>query len=183
MKDKNAFLMNMATISEVFDKQISDSLLEVYWRILEPFDDSECMAMFKRIVIELKFFPKPAEMINLIRGDAETRAVNAWLEAVHAVKRHGNYVSVKFSDPAIHSVIEAMGGWPQFALMSVNEEKWKQKEFERLYQVLAENPRKGKHPEYLPGEHEIQNEAMGIEYPPQIARIGFGERPKLISGK
>ena len=178
MKDRKLFLVNMATIGEVFDKQLSDSLLEVYWRILEPFDDSECLTIFKRIVIELKFFPKPAEMVSMLRGTGEERAINAWLEALGAVKRFGNYQSVKFSDPAIHSVIQSMGGWPQFALMSVAEEKWKQKEFERLYQVLAENPRHGKHPEYLPGEHEIRNEAMGYDVKPQIGLIGF-EREKV----
>ena len=67
MKDHKLFLVNMATLSEVFDKQLSDALLEVYWRILEPFDDSDCLSMFKRIVVELKFFPKPAEMVNMLR--------------------------------------------------------------------------------------------------------------------
>jgi hypothetical protein len=119
-------------------------------------------------------------MVNMLRGDTEERSISAWLEALGAVKRFGNYQSVKFSDPAIHSVIQSMGGWPQFALMSVAEEKWKQKEFERLSQVLAENPRHGKHPEYLPGEHEIRNEAMGYDVKPQIARIGFSEGLKLI---
>ena len=112
MKDRKLFLVNMATIGEVFDKQLSDSLLEVYWRILEPFDDSECLTIFKRIVIELKFFPKPAEMVSMLRGTGEERAINAWLEALGAVKRLGNYQSVKFSDPAIHSVSQSMGGWP-----------------------------------------------------------------------
>ena len=177
MKDHKLFLVNMATLSEVFDKQLSDALLEVYWRILEPFDDSDCLSMFKRIVVELKFFPKPAEMVNMLRGDTEERSISAWLEALAAVKRFGNYQSVRFADPAIHAVIQAMGGWPRFALMEADEEKWRQKEFERLYRVLAENPR-GKHPEYLPGEHEIKNEAMGYDVKPQIGLIGF-EREKV----
>lgn len=180
MKDHKLFLVNMATLSEVFDKQLSDTLLEVYWRILEPFDDSECMTIFKRIVIELKFFPKPAEFIEMLQGKKEHSATNAWLDVLGTVRRIGCYRSVRFADPIIHSVIQAMGGWPRLADMRVDDEKWKQKEFERLYQVLAENPRNGKHPEYLPGEHEIRNAAMGYDAQPQIARIGFDREIKLI---
>ena len=172
MKDHELFLVNMATLSEVFDKQMSDTLLEVYWRILEPFDDSDCISIFKRIVVELKFFPKPAEFVTMLRGNGEDRSINAWMDAIGAVKRFGNYRSVKFADPAIHSVIQAMGGWPQFASMTIDEEKWRQREFERLYQVLADHPR-GRHPDYLPGEHEIRNDANGHEIKAQMGLVGF----------
>ena len=71
----------------------------------------------------------------------------------------GNYGSVEFDDPVIHSVIEAMGGWVQFQNVHVNEWKWRRTEFERLYAVKEKLK---DHPTYCPGLFEIQNGARGF---------------------
>jgi hypothetical protein len=43
--------------------------------------------------------------------------------------------------------------------MEEKERPWKQKEFERLYQIIA--ARQGNHPPYLAGICEIENAAGG----------------------
>ena len=55
--------------------------------------------------------------------------------------------------------------------MKTDEEIWKQKEFERLYNVLSKNPR-DKMPSYLPGLCEIQNTANGYDVRDEIVKIG-----------
>jgi len=88
---------------------------------------------------------------------------------------------VRFDDPVIHAVIEAMGGWVRLAGdMKADEEKWKQKEFERLYQVLSKNPRDNV-PSYLPGLCEIQNAANGYDITSNPVMIG-NERKQLEAG-
>ncbi|MEN6423299.1 MAG: DUF6475 domain-containing protein [Smithella sp.] len=151
---------------------------DLYWKVLEPFTDEECEAAFKEIIYENKFFPKPADFREVLVGKKTNRATLAWLEVLGSVARIGNYQSVKFDDPVIHSVINAMGGWPQLCMMEKNEEKWKQKEFERLYEVISS--RKGNHPEYLIGTHEQENFKTGHEIEKEVVQIGFNNKTKLL---
>jgi hypothetical protein len=111
------------------------------------------------LVGRAKFFPKPAEFLELLEASRGVQATAAWLDVVAALKRYGNYQSVRFADPVIHSVIEAMGGWVSLGLMAERERTWRQKEFERLYSVLVGQD--GRHPAYLAGLHEIQNACGG----------------------
>jgi hypothetical protein len=174
MKNERKFKEYMTVLGELFDKSISELLMFTYWKILEPFDDDSCKKAFEAVTATAKFFPKPADFLEILSGRREEQAARAWIEVVTAVRRIGNYQSVKFSNPMIHSVVQAMGGWPEFCMMKSKDETWRQREFERLYAVISAHP--GKHPEYLPGTCEIQNSANGFEVKPQIVKIGFNDR-------
>jgi len=159
MKDENRSRELMTVLGEIHDRQITRLLLDVYWRILEPFPDEACIRAFHELVGRAKFFPKPAEFLALLEASRGDRATAAWLDVVAALKRYGNYQSVRFADPVIHTVIEAMGGWASLGMMEEWARPWRQKEFERLYSLLA--GRDGRHPAYLSGLHEIQNASGG----------------------
>jgi hypothetical protein len=166
MKDENRFRELMTVLGEIHDRKITRLLLDVYWRVLEPFPDEACIRAFHELIRMAKFFPKPAEFLEHLEARREDRAAAAWLNVVVTLKRFGNYQSVRFPDPVIHSVIEAMGGWVRFGLMEEKERPWKQKEFERFYSILA--ARGGSHPPYLAGICEIENAANGYRVPAVI---------------
>lgn len=178
MKNESKFKEYMATLCELHDRTMSKLLTDLYWKVLEPFTNEQCEEAFKEIIYSNKFFPKPADFREVLLGKKSNKATEAWLEVLNAVARIGNYQSIKFDDSAIHSVIQAMGGWPQLCMMESTEEKWKQKEFERLYEVIA--GRGGKHPDYLPGTTELENHKLGHEIQPEIIEIGFKNKTKLL---
>jgi len=180
MRDEIKFKEYMSLLSETFDKPVSGSLNDLYWKILEPFTDEQCESAFKEIIYSSKFFPKPADFMEILKGKKEHRATEAWIEVLNAIKRIGNYESVKFSDPVIHSVLQVMGGWDKLAAtMTVDEEKWKQKELERLYSIMGG---RGNHPEYLPGTVEMENSRLGFpDKKPEIIKIGFSNEQKQIA--
>lgn len=178
MRDEIKFKEYLATLCELHDRTMSKLLTDLYWKVLEPFSDEECEAAFKEIIYENKFFPKPADFRDILLGKKANKATLAWLEVLNSVARIGNYQSVKFDDPAIHSVINAMGGWPQLCMMEKSEEKWKQKEFERLYDVIS--ARAGKHPDYLVGTCEQENFKTGHEIEIEVVQIGFNHKTKLL---
>lgn len=188
MQDEIKFKEYLSLLCEVFERKISQSLTDLYWKVLEPFNNEQCEAAFKEVVYSNKFFPKPADFIEILRGKKGDRSTAAWILVLNAVKRVGNYESVRFADPVIHSVIQVMGGWDRLAgTMTLDEEKWKQKEFERLYQVME---RRGNHPEYLPGYCEMQNGAQqivayedrtGKKWKREIIEIGFEEQKQITS--
>ena len=157
MKDKNKFKAMMMSIGEIFDKEISQSLLEVYWRVLEPFSDAQASRALNHAISTCKFFPKPADIIEILTVKLEDKAILAWVQVEDAVRKIGNYVSVKFvDDPVIHSCLEAMGGWHRVGEWKEQEMVWKRKEFETFYMIYD---CKEKHPDYLPGWSEINNRA------------------------
>jgi hypothetical protein len=186
MKNEIKFKEYMTMICELYDKTLSDMMKDLYWKMLEPFTDEQCEKTFKEIILTRTFFPKPVDFLEILQGKKENKATLKWLEVLESVKRIGNYQSIKFSDPVIHSVINAMGGWPQLCMMEIKEEKWKQKEFERLYEIIGE--RGGNHPKYLPGTCENENtphmiamyeERTGKKFKQEIVEIGFNETKLL----
>lgn len=178
MKDKIKFKEFMAMLCELHDKSMSSVLADLYWKVLEPFPDDICEQALREVTAASRFFPKPVDLIEAINGKREHESTRAWLQAYNTLCRIGNYPSVKFKDEAIHSVVQAMGGWPQFCSMVNDEVKWKQREFEKLYQVISS--REGKHPAYLPGTTELDNGSKGLDIKPEIILIGF-ENLKMIA--
>ena len=179
MRDEIKFKEYMAMLCELHDKTLSKLLTDLYWKILKPYTNEQCEAAFKELIYSSKFFPKPADFKDILCGKIKNIATEKWLDVLRAVSVIGNYKSVRFADPVIHSVINAMGGWQQLCMMQKDEEKWKQKEFERLYEVISQ--RGGKHPEYLPGAHEMENARTGYNIKQEIVEIGFdGTEIKLL---
>lgn len=182
-KDKKQFATVMAGLAEVFspDKPGPSSMaMEIYFKALQEYaiEDIEraCLSLVENRVFN--GLPKPGEIKEAINGPQQDQAILAWQKVDKAVRDHGQYASVRFvDDPVIHGVIEMMGGWPQFQDCPLDEWKWKQKEFERLYGVLK---RRGDHPNYLPGIVEIENVGRGRQdaTPPPV-EIGGEDKPKL----
>jgi len=174
-QEKFAFLM--LALAEVFDSGNvpSPAKTEIYFKAL----DSYCVDSIAQAVHEIiktrvyATFPKPAEIIQAIEGDRNEKAVLAWEKFDRAVRQIGPYQSVQFDDPVIHSIVKFLGGWEKICDVPGNEWKWKQKEFERLYTIMA---KRGNHPEYLIGVTEWRNMVDYSDNIPNIVRIGFPEK-------
>ena len=168
MKNKQLLAEYLTLWGEIHDKKISETMANFYFETLKPFSDSDCEKVFKKV--GLKWFPKPQDFLDELQGNKKDQATLAWLKVDKAVKSHGPYASVKFDDPAIHGVIEAMGGWPQFQDCSLkNDWKWKRKEFEELYPIME---KKDDNPIYLHGQCEKESIAMGFNIQYKIELVG-----------
>ncbi|HOG17670.1 MAG TPA: DUF6475 domain-containing protein [Syntrophales bacterium] len=181
MTNQRMFKEYMTALSEIHGKELSALLNSLYWKTLEPFTDAECERAFKDLIFSAKFFPKPAEFLEVLQGKREDLGARAWIKVIEAARRYGNWQSVEFDDPVIHSVFKFWGGWGVIREWKDKDLKWIQKEFERLYSIfLGENR---EHPKYLPGDHEIQNAANGYERTPEIVRIGSnsGEKKQITN--
>lgn len=179
MKDKKAFMEFMNLEGEIHKKELSELIIETYWKILAPFTDEECKKVFLEIVKYSKFFPKPYDLLIRLEGKQGDRAIQAWLATRKAIKEKGYYDSVKFDDPVIHSVIQAMGGWMQLSEelpASFEDSQWYEKEFIRLYNLFS---RKWDHPKYLMGCFEIESNEE-VEPARKVIKITTGYmKPKI----
>lgn len=180
-EDRKKFAALMASMAEVFDgkDEVSALKMEIYYKTLESYPIEHISVAVSSLMKSRVYpsMPKPAEIIGEIEGKNKHSATLAWLKVVSGISRVGNYQSVQFDDPVIHSAIQAMGGWAQLGLVKNDDLHWKQKEFEKLYEIFTE--RGGKHPAYLPGIHEEVNVVNGFNVIPVPVKIGFEEQKRI----
>lgn len=179
MKNRKKFNELMTAIAEIFDKTISEPLLMVYWKLLEPFSDEDAIRALNLALTSCKFFPKPADILEHLQGKQEDQAIQAWVLVDEAMRRHGNYVSLNFGDPKIHRVIELMGGWEYLGTLDEKEWTWKRKEFESAYRAIVGEGG----PPKITGFIEQRNRAQGFDFP-ETLQIGEkkGRPLQLVKG-
>ena len=160
-KDFKRFSYAMAALEENFDHQCSSAKVKLYFSELSDLSIEEIEFGVRKILKEAVYpkFPTIGAIRQAILGCAEDQAILAWQKVFKAMKIIGQYRSVQFDDPVIHSVIELMGGWENICMVEEKELQWKQKEFINLYKALQ--GRKINHPEYLFGISELQNIQKG----------------------
>lgn len=163
MKNRNSFNEFMAGLGDVHNREITESLGAIYWKVLEKYTDEQCKEMFNEL-ITAQYFPKPYDMIECLTGGKDNLEDIAQVEAMkvlQAIRRIGGGESIQFDDPVTTAVIKmGFNGWVQLtADLLVENEKWFVKDFCKIYMAYA---RQGiKSSGYLPGIVEMENIAHG----------------------
>jgi len=137
---RESFTKIMLGLGEVFDKQVSEVLLSIYWEALKPYPWKKVKDALNKAVVTCRFFPKPVDIIELITGadKTEEQAEKAWTTLLDAIKQHGPYVSVIFEDGRIARCIELMGGWEEVNSWKTSELQFRRKDFLSIYRSLPE---------------------------------------------
>ncbi len=183
-KDKARFCQLLVTTAELFEKDLSTPILNLYFTALKDFSINQIERALGKVVVSCKFFPKPVEIIELIGGGPGQLEDIAQVQAdlvVNAIRKIGSYQSVMFRDPATIAVIQqSFGGWIKacLELMETNT-KWFRKDFISAYQAYSRQGIKGNghlaglietdnmtrgHLEFIPDPKMVENvEALRIE--------------------
>jgi len=110
--DFEAFAGFMAVLEEVFGKDLTPQLVEIYFRALANFSIERVAAAIEEAVRRLKFFPKPADLIELMEGSLDDQAEHAFGQFWGAVIRCGTYRSLYSEDEVLAEVIRRQfGSW------------------------------------------------------------------------
>jgi len=184
--DKDRFLKAFTFMAEVFAKENSKILLNAYFKAMDKFTIDEVVSAIETAICNVKFFPKPVELIEMITGGSQNIEDRALIEAgkvLKAIKRIGKYKSVQFDDAFTQAVIvQTFGGWVKMcAELNTQEEKWFVKDFSGSYSAYS---RQGiKHEGHLSGIAEIDNVSSDKESDLQIEYVGKFEKVKHLSNK
>ena len=179
--DRKDFAVLLAGTAEMYDKKLSDPLTEMYWECLKKFDLCDVERAFNQHVLDPdrgQFFPKPADVVRVIEGSSETRALQAWTKVLKTISFVGRYQRVAFDDAIIHSVIDDMGGWVNLCSTEDRQKPYKVLEFQKRYRGYIANP-----PTSYPSHFEEDNyyQKFTPPYPRKpIALIGDTEKVKEI---
>lgn len=143
-----AFAKYLTTLALMLDYEISDAKIEAYFEFFsgKGYAPADILSSIERAAETCKFFPKPAELIELMtggKGGGKDPAV-AWQEVVKAMEDIGPYGNVEFSDGAIGAAVVGLGGWPSLCGLSYDELTL-QRIPARFAALYAEAVRHGRH--------------------------------------
>ena len=173
MLDRELFAQHITGLCEIYNKQPTKSLLELYYFVLQDMENVDFTNSIKNILQNRKYatLPKPAEILEYTRPNTQQLAIIAIDDIERAIRRGGAYSSITFEDKVINSIIDHLGGWIKVCQMSENEWKWAKKEIPLMYETYA---KRAHHPAHLIGISEKDN---GFTKEVSLVKAGY-EVPK-----
>ena len=172
---REQFVKEIMVLAEVFETELTEARLEIYWQILKHLSLAEFRQSIQRILAIKTFhkFPLPAHFLG--GQDGDTQALFAIESVNKAIRDHGSYASIIFQDPILGEIVENFdGGWQGLCARSAEELVWDLKHLTKLYQAKWASGSYGSEPIKLIGSCEF----MGAEVNPVM--IG-GEPVKQIA--
>lgn len=138
--DFDRFGAAFGTMCEVFEKATSPIITRVYFRALSAFSVAEVENAMAQAIGTLKFFPKPAELIELIAGkpeaestQIETAATSQVAEVMKQIRTVGFYGHPVFDDPLTLRLLSGRWTFRSLCQMTETELKWWAKDFIEAY--------------------------------------------------
>jgi hypothetical protein len=165
-EDLEPFSAVLKATAVMYDKQLSDMLVALYWKSLQSLTLDQVKQGISAHIANPEhgqFIPKPADIMRaFVRKPKE--ALIAWSQVERAMNDQGYYSTVQFEDGVINAVIKDMGGWMKMCEADIGT-PWTQKEFERRYEIYQREGISYNHP--LIGFFEYDNSAKGfLDYVP-----------------
>jgi hypothetical protein len=160
--DKKEFAELMVGSGEMYNKQVSKSLMQIYFDALKDLSIKEINHGFSKHSLDAKhgsFFPKPADIVRHLQVEhqsCEEKAELAWAQITHEVRRTGTYGNLELDDKQALAALKSFTSWKDFCAMDVDNLTWAKKEFISMYKTYQNTPLEAL-PSSLPGLLELQN--------------------------
>lgn len=149
-QDKGRFREMMMAAGEVYGREITKPLLQMYFAALASLSIEQTQAAMMahmRNPDNGQFFPKPADLLRGVTGTSkqqaaaiEDRASIAWACIERDIRRIGSYGTLKLDDKQALATVKAIGGWRELCMCEESKMEWKRKEFIRMYETFERTP-------------------------------------------
>ena len=165
-EDKKEFKILMLGAGDIFNKQIANPLLQIYFTSLAQFSIEEVSAAMTAHFIDPDqgaFFPKPADLVKQIKGTSkdqkrsiENRGEIAWAQIMAYVEGPHD-LKVRLNDKQAAAALMAIGGMSKLKVMQYDQVPWMKKEFLSMYDTY-ENTSLENIPTNVLGYQEMENQ-------------------------
>lgn len=181
--DRNNFAELLTDAMAFYGKDVSTFALSVWWEACSSFEFEQVARALTRHAMDAdrgQFAPKPADIVRQLSGTSTDKAQIAWGKAFDAAGRVGAYTDVVFDDPAIHAVIEDLGGWPKFCRSETGNLSYLQHRFCESYRAYF-GRESFEYPRRLTGDRSPDDiyQKRGLP-PPKQAVIGDIEKARIV---
>lgn len=130
MKNKDGFKTVMLLASDIFHRDVEPSVIQAYWNIFAAYTDKQFADAMAAHLCTGKFFPVPADLINLIDGTSQANAQEAWGEVLKQLRDSAN---TTFDKPTARAVA-AIGGAEYLGTMTYKDLEFKKRDFVAVYE-------------------------------------------------
>lgn len=181
--DKDTFLKSMSILESALspNNKITKGTITIYWGRLRKYGNEEFKKAVIRCLDDLNYFPKIAELKNMLEGSPADEAELAWIYLIDKIDEVGHYQSVSFPEyPAIGEIVEKWGGWSRICDMTFKDETFRKIEFIKLYPIIK---KRGDHPRELAGQFEIDNNNKGYNEGTMLGIYGRQLNGKKVDRK
>lgn len=181
--DRAPFAQLITEVLAYYRQDASRFVLDLWWNACQPFDLEQVRAALQRHCTDPErgqYAPKVADLARILQGTSTDRAALAWGKVHEAMSAVGAYQDVVFDDPAIHAVIEDLGGWPKVCRLPLDELGYLQHRFCESHRAYTGRGQ-FEYPRRLMGDRSPDHEyrAKGIPLP-KPALIGDTQRAKSV---
>jgi hypothetical protein len=138
--EQAAFTQLMTDALAYYRQPVSEFTLTVWWLAMQPYTIEQVRKAISAHVMNPEngqFAPKVADVVKVLSGTSTDRAALAWGKVHEAMSAVGAYTDVVFDDPAIHAVVQDMGGWPKCCRAELKELGYLQHRFTEGYKAYA----------------------------------------------
>lgn len=163
------------------------ALMTLFWRALSPYSDEAVGRAFVEVVRRCKWFPRVADLVEIMEPPRQNAAKAAWAEVLGMLHSYGGLHNQYWqTDAATEEAVWGLGGWGHLATRSIPYELSKDS-FANAFCALYERAQ-AKGLDLKPGRViglRDQNLATGgylplTEIRPQVgSAIGYDSAPAL----
>ncbi len=158
-----------------YRQDASRFVLDLWWNACQRFELEQVRQALNRHATDAehgRFAPKVADIVRILAGTATDRAALAWGKTLEAMSSVGAYTDVVFDDPAIHAVVDDLGGWPKVCRTEMAELGYLQHRFCESHRAYAGRGTFD-YPRRLMGDRSPDSEYTKIGMkPPKAALVG-----------
>lgn len=101
----------LGALGETFNEPVSKVRANAYLFALEDFTIGQVEDAIRQAIKHCKFFPRPAELRELLEGNPGDQAMLAWSELISEVRRVGSWRDPDLSPATAEAVRSLWGSW------------------------------------------------------------------------
>ena len=181
--ERGDFAQLVTDVLAYYRQDASRFVLDLWWNACKTFDFEQIQKAMQRHATDPEhgqFAPKVADIVRILSGTATDRAALAWGKCLEAMSSVGAYTDVVFDDPAIHAVVEDLGGWPKLCRTEMTELGYVRHRFCESHRAYTGRGQFD-YPRRLGGDRspDSEYEKVGLKLP-RPALVGNPDRAKLV---
>lgn len=161
-RDRKEFSKILIALGEMFDQAVSESRLEGYFETLQDYSLDEVRAAAARLRSSERFFPKPVDFIDALRGSPNDRSELTWNLLLKCIAKGGSWTSFVTNDGALAATLtDLWGTWDELCRVVGREDSvemlahWRNR-FGLVYRMQLKREHKAQ-VYYFPCQNTVQN--------------------------
>lgn len=138
--EKADFVLLLTDALAFYRRDVTPFVIGVWWQACQGVSLEQVRKAITAHAMDPEkgtFAPMPSDIVRQLQGTATDRSLLAWGKVFDAIGRVGAYRTVVFDDPAIHAVVEDLGGWAKVCRTETKELSYMQHRFCEAHRAYA----------------------------------------------